>query len=87
MSIDDTESDTEPDAGPIETLRLADLLKRRGLVGTGGEAKIRIQSGEVTLNGEVETRRRKQLAIGDRVQLGDMIVDVAQTDFGSHDLN
>jgi ribosome-associated protein len=47
---------------------LDDFLKRRGLVGTGGEAKIRIQSGEVIVNGEVETRRRKQLAIGDVVQ-------------------
>ena len=81
MSIDDT----EPEAGPIEILRLADLLKRRGLVGTGGEAMIRIQSGEVTLNGEVETRRRKQLAVGDRVQLGDMVAEVTQADFGSCD--
>ena len=80
MNIDNS----EPNAGPIEILRLADLLKRRGLVGTGGEAKIRIQSGEVTLNGEVETRRRKQLSIGDRVQLGDMTAEVTQADFGSY---
>ena len=50
-------------------IRLDDFLKHHGLVGTGGEAKIRIQSGEVTVNGEVETRRRKQLAIGDVVEL------------------
>ncbi len=48
-------------------IRLDDFLKCSGLVGTGGEAKIRIQSGEVTVNGEVETRRRKQLSIGDVV--------------------
>jgi ribosome-associated protein len=50
-------------------IRLDDFLKRSGLVGTGGEAKLRIQSGEVIVNGKVETRRRKQLAIGDVVEL------------------
>ncbi len=49
-------------------IRLADFLKRSGLVGTGGEAKLRIQSGEVLVNGQVETRRRKQLSIGDVVE-------------------
>jgi ribosome-associated protein len=48
-------------------IRLDDFLKRNGLVGTGGEAKLRIQSGEVFVNGQVETRRRKQLSIGDVV--------------------
>ena len=50
-------------------IRLDDFLKRSGLIGTGGEAKMRIQSGEVCVNGKVETRRRKQLAIGDVVEL------------------
>jgi len=50
-------------------IRLDDFLKHSGLVGTGGEAKIHIQSGEVFVNGEIETRRRKQLAIGDVVEL------------------
>lgn len=49
-------------------IRLDDFLKRAGLVGTGGEAKLRIQSGEVFVNGEVETRRRKQLSIGDVIE-------------------
>lgn len=53
------------DDSPI--IRLDDFLKMSGMVGTGGEAKRRIQSGEVSLNGEVETRRRKQLAVGDVV--------------------
>ena len=39
----------------IETpfIRLEALLKFAGLAGTGGEAKIRIQEGEVLVNGEV----------------------------------
>ena len=63
-------------------IRLDDFLKRSGLVGTGGEAKLRIQAGEVLVNGEVETRRRKQLAVGDVVQaVGETLnVDASFTD-------
>lgn len=51
-------------------LCLDQFLKLRGAVGTGGEAKLMIQSGEVKLNGQVETRRRKKLQIGDVVEIG-----------------
>jgi ribosome-associated protein len=54
-----------------EPIRLDQFLKLQGMVGTGGEAKIRIQSGEVLVNGEPETRRRKKLSPGDVVKLGD----------------
>ncbi len=66
------------DADPI--IRLDDFLKRSGFVGTGGEAKLRIQSGEVIVNGQVETRRRKQLAIGDVVELMGQTLVVAAFD-------
>lgn len=46
-------------------IRLDQFLKQQAAVGTGGHAKIVIQAGEVTVNGEVETRRRKQLSPGD----------------------
>jgi ribosome-associated protein len=61
------------------TVRLDDFLKLQGVVGTGGEAKIRIQAGEVQLNGEVETRRRKQLSNGDIVECEgeSFVVDLA----------
>ncbi|MBL6723609.1 MAG: RNA-binding S4 domain-containing protein [Rubripirellula sp.] len=55
---------------PPNTVRLDDFLKCHGLVGTGGEAKVRIQSGEIRVNSEVETRRRKQLTEGDCVEFG-----------------
>jgi ribosome-associated protein len=48
-------------------IRLDQFLKQQGAVGTGGHAKVVIQAGEVTVNGVVETRRRKQLAPGDVV--------------------
>ena len=44
-------------------------MKYEGLVETGGDAKIRIQSGEVKVNGETCTMRGKKLRPGDRVEL------------------
>jgi len=40
-----------------EFIKLQDLLKLANLVGTGGEAKIVIQNGDVSVNGEVCTMR------------------------------
>lgn len=45
------------------------LLKAAGWVGSGGEAKQRIQAGQVRVNGEVDTRRGRKLRVGDRVEL------------------
>ncbi len=56
-------------SGEKATIRFDQFLKWMGLVESGGEAKIRIQGGEVTLNGVVETRRSKKLHPGDRVGL------------------
>lgn len=64
-------------------IRLDDFLKLAGLVATGGEAKVRIQSGQVLVNGDVETRRRKQLQVGDIVQLADQRVTVENLDEAS----
>ena len=50
------------------TIRLDQFLKTVGFVGTGGQAKILIQGGQVVVNGQVETRRRKQLSGGDVVE-------------------
>ena len=41
-----------------EFIKLQDLLKFANLVSSGGEAKERIQGGEVTVNGEICTMRR-----------------------------
>ncbi len=55
--------------------RLDDFLKCSGLVATGGEAKLLIQAGEVRVNGQIETRRRRQLCAGDVVEfLGERLV-------------
>ena len=57
----------------IETpfIKLEALLKFSGAVSTGGESKIRIQEGEVSVNGEVCTMRGKKIRNGDVVTLGD----------------
>lgn len=53
------------------TIKLDQFLKWRNLAETGGHAKILIQSGEVKVNGEVETRRSRRLNPGDVVELGE----------------
>jgi len=48
-------------------LTLDQFLKFVGVVGSGGQAKLAIQDGYVTVNGELETRRGRKLAPGDVV--------------------
>ena len=50
-----------------EFIKLQDLLKLANLVGTGGAAKIVIQNGAVSVNGEVCTMRGKKIRPGDTV--------------------
>jgi ribosome-associated protein len=51
------------------TIKLDQYLKWNGLAATGGEAKQRIQRGDVKVNGCIETRRGRQLAVGDAVEI------------------
>jgi ribosome-associated protein len=51
-----------------EPVELYKILKFEGLVSTGGEAKLLIGDGQVTVNGEVETRRRKKIVNGDVIE-------------------
>ena len=53
-----------------EVIKLDALLKFANAVATGGEAKLAIQDGDVTVNGEVCTMRGKKIRPGDRVELG-----------------
>jgi ribosome-associated protein len=60
-----------------EMIRLGELLKLAGVVGTGGEAKHLLASTEVRVNGELESRRGRQLRSGDEVLVGDEALRVA----------
>jgi ribosome-associated protein len=68
---------------PVELYK---ILKFEGLVSTGGEAKLLIADGQVTVNGEVETRRRRKIIDGDviefreeRLQIEAKLQDSAET--------
>ena len=52
-----------------EFIKLDALLKFSGLAETGGEAKILVQEGQVTVNGEVCTMRGKKIRPGDKVAI------------------
>ena len=60
-------------------IKLQDLLKFAGLVETGGQAKILIQDGYVTVNGEICTMRGKKIRNGDIVTLDDDTLEVRQS--------
>lgn len=53
-----------------DAIRLGQFLKLADLVDTGADAKPLVQSGQVTVNGDVETRRGRQLVRGDVVRVG-----------------
>ena len=61
-----------------EFIRLDAALKLAHLVGSGGEAKIRIQEGEVKVNGAVCIMRGKKLRDGDTAQMGEYLITIAQ---------
>ena len=61
-----------------EFIKLQDLMKFGNLVSSGGEAKERIQAGEVRLNGEVCTMRGKKCLPGDTVELDGRAVRIAE---------
>ncbi|MEA2437817.1 MAG: ribosome-associated protein [Thermoleophilaceae bacterium] len=50
-----------------DVIRLGQLLKVAGVVDSGGEAKTLIAEGRVSVNGEIETRRGRQLHAGDEL--------------------
>ena len=49
-------------------IKLGQALKAAGLVGSGVEAKLAIQDGQVRVNGQVEVQRGKKLVAGDVVE-------------------
>ena len=60
-----------------ETIRLGQLLKLAGVVGGGGEVKSLLADGAVSVNGEPEVRRGRQLHPGDVVRVGEEELRIA----------
>ena len=59
-----------------EPAELYKILKFEGLVNTGGAAKLVISDGQVTVNGEVETRKRRKIVAGDTIEFGGEMMEV-----------
>lgn len=54
-----------------EPVELYKILKFEGLVSSGAEAKTVIEEGQVQVNGEVETRKRRKMRAGDTLSFGE----------------
>ena len=50
---------------PVELFK---ILKFEGLAGSGAEAKAVIAEGQVSVNGQVETQKRKKIVAGDVIE-------------------
>ncbi len=66
--MSDAETDADQKTETPKQLRLDQLLQLVGIAQTGGQAKFLIQGGEVAVNGEIDTRRKRKLSLGDVVQ-------------------
>lgn len=59
-----------------EFIKLDSFLKYAGVCDTGGEAKIRIQGGDVLVNGIVCTQRGRKLHDADEVTIGEYFLKI-----------
>jgi ribosome-associated protein len=59
-----------------EYIELIQLLKAIGLAQTGGHAKMIVEEEMVMRNGEVETRKRAKLVVGDKVEVQGIVVNL-----------
>ena len=71
-------SDSENIIAELESefVELYKILKFEGLADSGGNAKQAIAEGQVSVNGEVETRKRKKIKAGDQIDFIDHHIDV-----------
>ena len=73
-------NDTETIIAELESefVELYKILKFEGLAESGGDAKQAIADGLVSVNGEVETRKRKKIRPGDQIDFIDHHIDVIE---------
>lgn len=60
---------------PVELFK---ILKFEGIASSGAEAKLIIEQGLVSVNGETETRKRRKIVGGDTIQLDDIILTITE---------
>ena len=56
---------------PVELYK---ILKFEAMVPSGGVAKLAIESGDVKVNGAVETRKRKKIMAGDVIEFNGEVI-------------
>ena len=54
------------------------ILKFEGLASSGAEAKQVIADGRVTVNGEIETRKRKKIVAGDTIEFDNNTLQITE---------
>jgi ribosome-associated protein len=59
-----------------EYIELIQLLKATGIAETGGHAKMIVENGLITRNGEIELRKRAKLISGDIIVLDDIEITI-----------
>ena len=59
-----------------EFVELYKVLKVQGMVNGGGDAKHVITEGRVTVNGDVDTRKRKKCVVGDIISFNGATVKI-----------
>ena len=75
-----TSSPPEPVPIRDDSIRLGQFLKLANLIDSGSDAKVVLADGLVQVNGEPETRRGRQLRVGDVVTLAGVAAEVAGPD-------
>lgn len=60
-----------------EPTALYKILKIANLVAGGGEAKLAIAEGYVSVNGDVETQKRKKIYAGDLIYFNEQYLQIA----------
>ncbi len=65
--------DVEVSQQPVELYK---ILKFEGMVSSGAEAKSAIADGQVRVNGLVETRKRKKIMAGDRIEFANETIRI-----------
>jgi ribosome-associated protein len=67
---------------PDDSISLSNALKLSGIAQTGGQAKLLIQTGQVKVNGTIETRRKRKLHEGDVLEVNgeEFVVELSAED-------
>ena len=64
----------------VEPVELYKILKFENLAASGGEAKFRIQDGQVRVNGQTETRKRRKIRHGDVIETPEAVLTIVKSD-------